>query len=96
MLIPQTQRRRVIEVFCFLADSATSWASPSSVVWPAEFRPLPLPGDIRYRFDLGGGASMDTGCYAIHMNRTVAGEEPEVRQAEARTARPGSSTNEQR
>ena len=38
---------------------------------------------------LAGGAVMDTGCYAIHMNRTVAGEEPEVRSAEARTARPG-------
>ena len=51
--------------------------------------PLPLPKDIRYRLDLAGGAVMDTGCYAIHMNRTVAGEEPEVRRAEARTARPG-------
>lgn len=51
--------------------------------------PLPLPKDIRYRLDLAGGAVMDTGCYAIHMNRTVAGEEPEVRRAEAKTARPG-------
>jgi predicted dehydrogenase len=51
--------------------------------------PLPLPKDIRYRLDLAGGAVMDTGCYAIHMNRTVAGEEPDVLSAEARTARPG-------
>jgi len=50
--------------------------------------PLPLPKDIRYRLDLAGGATMDTGCYAIHMNRTLAGEEPEVLRATARTARP--------
>ena len=40
--------------------------------------PLPLPKDIRYRLDLAGGATMDTGCYAIHMNRSVAGAEPTV------------------
>lgn len=38
--------------------------------------PLPLPGDIRYRLDLAGGATMDTGCYTIHMLRHLAGEEP--------------------
>ncbi len=51
--------------------------------------PLPLPKDIRYRLDLAGGATMDTGCYAIHMNRMVAGAEPEVLSAQARTAKPG-------
>ncbi len=51
--------------------------------------PLPLPKDIRYRLDLAGGATMDTGCYAIHMNRMVAGTEPEVISARARLARPG-------
>lgn len=50
--------------------------------------PLPLPKDIRYRWDLAGGATMDTGCYALHMNRLVAGEEPEVVGATARLARP--------
>ncbi len=51
--------------------------------------PLPLPGDIRYRLDLAGGALMDTGCYTIHMLRHLAGEEPiEVVTAEARLARP--------
>ena len=50
--------------------------------------PLPLPKDIRYRLDLAGGATMDTGCYAIHMNRLVAGAEPEVISAKARLARP--------
>jgi predicted dehydrogenase len=51
--------------------------------------PLPLPKDIRYRLDLAGGATMDTGCYAIHMNRSVAGAEPAVVSAQARTSKPG-------
>ena len=50
--------------------------------------PLPLPKDIRYRYDLAGGAVMDVGCYAIHMNRLVAGSEPTVVSATARLAKP--------
>jgi predicted dehydrogenase len=50
--------------------------------------PLPLPNDIRYRYDLAGGAGMDVGCYATHMNRLVAGAEPRVVRAEAKLARP--------
>jgi predicted dehydrogenase len=50
--------------------------------------PLPLPKDIRYRYDLAGGAGMDVGCYATHMNRLVAGTEPRVVRAEAKLARP--------
>jgi predicted dehydrogenase len=49
---------------------------------------LSFANDIRYDFDLGGGALMDTGCYAVHMNRTVAGEEPEVTFAQVRLAKP--------
>ncbi len=51
--------------------------------------PLPFPKDIRYRLDLAGGATMDTGCYAIHMNRMVAAAEPDVVSAKARLAKPG-------
>jgi len=40
--------------------------------------PLPLFSDIRYQYDLAGGALMDAGCYAVHMVRTLGGEEPEV------------------
>jgi len=40
--------------------------------------PLPMFSDIRYRFDLAGGALMDAGCYTVHMVRTLGGEEPEV------------------
>ncbi len=50
--------------------------------------PLPLPKDIRYRYDLAGGAVMDVGCYAIHMNRLVAGAEPRVVSARAKTVKP--------
>ena len=50
--------------------------------------PLPVPGDIRYDFDLGGGATMDTGCYAVHMLRHLAGAEPRVTRAEARLSSP--------
>jgi predicted dehydrogenase len=51
--------------------------------------PLPLPRDIRYRLDLGGGATMDTGCYSISIIRFLAGAEPEVMHAEARLSSPG-------
>jgi len=51
--------------------------------------PLPLPGDIRYRLDLAGGATMDTGCYAISMLRHLSAAEPRVVAAEARLSSPG-------
>ncbi len=51
--------------------------------------PLPVPGDIRYRLDLAGGATMDTGSYAISMLRHLAGAEPTVERAQARLSSPG-------
>ncbi len=50
--------------------------------------PLPFPRDIRYRYDLAGGAAMDVGCYTIHLLRFLAGAEPQVVRAEARLAGP--------
>lgn len=50
--------------------------------------PMPLPGDIRYRFDLAGGATMDAGCYPVSIVRHLAGAEPEVVSATARLASP--------
>jgi len=50
--------------------------------------PLVLPHDIRYRYDLAGGATMDVGCYTISIVRFLAGAEPEVVRAEARLAGP--------
>ena len=48
--------------------------------------PLPRPRDIRYRYDLAGGAVMDVGCYAIHMLRHATAQEPTVQRAHARLA----------
>jgi predicted dehydrogenase len=48
--------------------------------------PLLLPRNIRYRFDLAGGATMDVGCYAVNVLRYLAGAEPEVMMAQARLA----------
>lgn len=49
--------------------------------------PLPLFHDIRYRYDLAGGALMDAGCYAVHSVRLLAGEDPQVVGARATTLR---------
>jgi len=51
--------------------------------------PLWVPGDIRYRLDLAGGALMDTGCYAVSILRFLAGAEPEVVRARAKLSSPG-------
>jgi predicted dehydrogenase len=51
--------------------------------------PLAIPGDIRYRLDLAGGATMDVGCYAISILRFLAGAEPEVVRAAAKLSSPG-------
>jgi predicted dehydrogenase len=51
--------------------------------------PLPMFKDIRYQLDLAGGATMDAGCYAIHMARHLAGSEPEVVAARAALRFPG-------
>lgn len=50
--------------------------------------PLLRPGDIRYRYDLAGGATMDVGCYTINLLRLLAGAEPVVRQARALCSSP--------
>jgi predicted dehydrogenase len=42
-----------------------------------------LRNDIRWRWDLAGGALMDTGCYTISMVRHTAESEPEVVSAKA-------------
>lgn len=44
--------------------------------------------DIRLRYELAGGATMDLGCYAIRLLRFLLGSEPEVVRAQARCATP--------
>ena len=46
--------------------------------------PLPKFSDIRYDYDLAGGALMDAGCYAVHMARVLGGPDPEVVDARAK------------
>jgi predicted dehydrogenase len=50
--------------------------------------PLPLFNDIRYRYDLAGGATMDAGCYGLHCLRLLGPGEPEVVSAHALTRDP--------
>ena len=50
--------------------------------------PLPKFSDIRYSYPLAGGATMDAGCYAVHMLRTFGGSNPEVVAAQAKLRGP--------
>jgi predicted dehydrogenase len=50
--------------------------------------PLPKFSDIRYDFGLAGGATMDAGCYAVHMARVFGGETPSVVSASAKLQSP--------
>jgi predicted dehydrogenase len=47
--------------------------------------PLPRFTDIRYNYDLAGGALMDAGCYAVHCLRLLAPGDPTVTGARALT-----------
>jgi len=46
--------------------------------------PLPRFSDIRYQFELAGGATMDAGCYAINCIRMLGPGEPAVVSAQAK------------
>jgi len=46
--------------------------------------PLPKFSDIRYDYALAGGATMDAGCYTVHMARTFGGGTPTVVSAQAK------------
>ena len=50
--------------------------------------PLVPANNIRWDYELAGGALMDAGCYPIHLLRTLAGAEPEVSSATAKIRRP--------
>jgi predicted dehydrogenase len=49
--------------------------------------PIADKSDIRYQFDLAGGAMMDMGSYVVHMARLLGGEEPTVVSARAKRHR---------
>ncbi len=50
--------------------------------------PLIKPRDIRWSSKLAGGATMDVGCYTIHLIRSLGGSEPYVLAARARLRSP--------
>src|ERR1700704_3096755 len=50
--------------------------------------PLPKFSDIRYQYDLAGGATMDVGTYTVHMARLLGGAEPTVVSAAAKLRTP--------
>jgi len=49
---------------------------------------LPSPNNIRFKYDLAGGALMDCGCYPVSLIRFLAEAEPKVERAEARLISP--------
>jgi len=49
---------------------------------------LPSPNNIRFKYDLAGGALMDCGCYPVSLIRYLAETEPTVERAEARLFAP--------
>jgi predicted dehydrogenase len=50
--------------------------------------PFWQPSRIQFNHELGGGATMDLGCYCVNLIRFLAGAEPEVTGARALTASP--------
>jgi predicted dehydrogenase len=50
--------------------------------------PLPKFSDIRYQYELGGGATMDAGTYTVHAARLLGGGEPTVTAARAKLRNP--------
>ncbi|GAA3050058.1 Gfo/Idh/MocA family oxidoreductase [Streptomyces glomeratus] len=49
--------------------------------------PLPRFSDIRYDYALAGGATMDAGCYAVHVARLLGAGDPAVTSARMTTLR---------
>ena len=49
---------------------------------------LPSPNNIRFKYELAGGALMDCGCYPVSLIRFLAEAEPNVQQAETRLFAP--------
>ena len=49
---------------------------------------LPSPKNIRFNYELAGGALMDCGCYPVSLIRHLAGAEPTVERAQARLFAP--------
>jgi predicted dehydrogenase len=76
--------RRMQEIVAGAGDSGGGELGALRHVEAALCFPVPRFSDIRYQFDLAGGATMDAGCYAINCLRLLGPGEPEVVSARAR------------
>ena len=47
--------------------------------------PYVKPDQVRYSYELSGGALMDVGCYGVHQLRSIVGHQPKVVAARAKT-----------
>ncbi|MGH7988076.1 MAG: Gfo/Idh/MocA family protein [Candidatus Binataceae bacterium] len=81
--------------YCYhpLADRVAELLAAGVIGLPCNFEasfsvPIPPP-NIRYELSLAGGATMDLGCYALHMIRYFAGAEPRVVDASVTLFAPG-------
>ena len=91
-----TERRRDLcdAAIQLLADDGAKGLSPVSYTHLDVYKrqamcfPLHKFSDIRYNYALAGGATMDAGCYAVHMARTFGGGTPEVVSAQAKLRDP--------
>ncbi|MGH8012760.1 MAG: Gfo/Idh/MocA family protein [Candidatus Binataceae bacterium] len=95
--VAQARGMIVAEAFhyCYhpLADRVTELLKSGVIGRPRDFEasfsvPIPPP-NIRYELALSGGATMDLGCYVLHMIRYFAALEPRVVEASATLFGPG-------
>ncbi len=90
LVVMQAFHYRYHPLMLRLMDIASSGEIGGLTRIEADFHITLPPGrDIRWQSHLGGGSTMDVGCYPIHLARSVAGEEPIVVRARARANRSG-------
>jgi predicted dehydrogenase len=76
--------QRMLEIVAGQAADAAGEIGPLRYLEASQCFPLPRFSDIRYSYELAGGATMDAGCYAINWLRMLGPGEPEVVEARAK------------
>jgi predicted dehydrogenase len=76
--------QRMQEIVVGQAPDAVGEIGPLRYLEASLCFPLPRFSDIRYSYELAGGATMDAGCYAINWLRMLGPGEPEVVEARAK------------
>jgi predicted dehydrogenase len=80
--------RRMVEVVLGQATAGIGEIGPLRYLEASLCFPLPRFSDIRYSYELAGGATMQAGCYAINWLRMLGPGEPEVVAAGAKLHTP--------